>query len=33
MDGQLSDLTVQCQVHDEIEEKRYAFSIDNIRLM
>ena len=33
IDGQLSDLTVQCQVHDEVEEERYAFSIDNIRVM
>ena len=33
IDGQLSDLTVQCRVHDEAEEGRYAFSIDNIRVM
>jgi hypothetical protein len=33
IDGQSSDLTVQCQVHDEVEQGRYAFSIDNIRVM
>ena len=33
IDGQLSDLTVQYRVHDEVEEGRHAFSIDNIRVM
>jgi hypothetical protein len=33
MDGQLSDLTVECEVHDEEVDGRYAFSIDSIRVM
>ena len=33
IDSQRSDLTVQCRVHDEVEEDRYAFSIENIRVM
>jgi hypothetical protein len=33
INGQRSDLTVQCEVHDEEMDGRYAFSIDDLRVM
>ncbi|MFD1874828.1 DUF7668 domain-containing protein [Hymenobacter bucti] len=33
IDYQLSDLTLQCLMHEESQEGRYAFSIQNIHVM